>query len=75
MLKVASMRHSCNKIASKTDFWLVWALMVDLGRQDTDWLGGNDQESLDAILQPEGLILVKKMQNLMKSAQILLTIL
>ena len=49
--------------------------MVDFGRQDTDWVGGNDKERLDAILLPEGLILVKKSQNLMKSARILLTIL
>ena len=49
--------------------------MVDLGRQDTNWVGGNDKERLDAILLPEGLILVKKLQNLMKSARILLTIL
>ena len=49
--------------------------MVDLGRQDTDWVGGNDKERLDAILQLDGLILVKKTQNLMKSARILLTIL
>ena len=49
--------------------------MFDLGRQDTEWVGGNDKERLDAILLPEGLILVKKSQNLMKSARILLTIL
>ena len=49
--------------------------MVDLGRQDTDWVGGNDKEHLDAILLPYSLILVKKTQNLMKSARILLTIL
>ena len=47
--------------------------MVELGCQDTDWVGGNDKERLDAILLPEGLILVKKSQNLMKSARILLT--
>ena len=49
--------------------------MVDLGRQDTDWVGGNNKERLDAILPPDGLILLKKTQNLMKSARILLTIL
>ena len=49
--------------------------MVDLGRQDTDWVGGNYNERLDAILPPDGLILVKKTQNLMNSARILLTIL
>ena len=48
--------------------------MVDFGRQDTDWVGGYDKESLDAILLPDDLILVKKTQNLMKSARILLTI-
>ena len=48
--------------------------MVDLGRQDTDWVGGNVKERLDAILLPDGIILVKKTQNLMKSARILLTI-
>ena len=31
--------------------------MVELGCQDTDWVGGNDKEVLDAILLPEGLIL------------------
>ena len=31
--------------------------MVDLGRQDTDWVGGNDKERLDAILLPGCLIL------------------
>ena len=49
--------------------------MVNLGRQDTDWVGENDKERLDAILLPNGIILVKKTQNLMKSARILLTIL
>ena len=31
--------------------------MVDLGCQDTDWVGGNDKEVLDAILLWDGLIL------------------
>ena len=31
--------------------------MVDLWCQDTDWVGRNDKEVLDAILLPEGLIL------------------
>ena len=31
--------------------------MVDLGCQDTDWVGGNDKEVLDAILLKDGLIL------------------
>ena len=31
--------------------------MVDLGCQNTDWVGGNDKEVLDAILLWEGLIL------------------
>ena len=31
--------------------------MVELGCQDTDWVGENDKEVLDAILLPEGLIL------------------
>ena len=33
--------------------------MVDLGCQDTDWVGGNDEEVLDAIFLQDGLILVK----------------
>ena len=32
--------------------------MVDLGCQDTDWVGGNDKEVLDAILLWDGLILI-----------------
>ena len=32
--------------------------MVELGCQDTDLVGGNDKEVLDAILLWEGLILV-----------------
>jgi hypothetical protein len=32
--------------------------MVELGCQDTDWVGGNDKEVLDAILFREGLILL-----------------
>ena len=31
--------------------------MVDLGCQDTDWVGGNNKDVLDAILQRDGLIL------------------
>ena len=58
--------------------WPLGSQMVELGCQDTDWVGGNDKEVLDAILLREGLILLiilKKSQNLMKSARILLTIL
>ncbi len=44
--------------------WLFWApdggplgsQMVDLRCQDTDWVGGNDAEDLDAILLPDSLI-------------------
>ena len=31
--------------------------MVDLGCQDTDWVGGNDKKCLDATLLLDGLIL------------------
>ena len=31
--------------------------MVELGCQDTDWVGGNDKEVLDAILLLDGLVL------------------
>ncbi len=31
--------------------------MVDLGCQDTQWVGGNDKKVLDAILLPDGFIL------------------
>ena len=31
--------------------------MVDLGYQDTDWVGGNEKEILDAILVRDGFIL------------------
>ena len=31
--------------------------MVELGCQDTDWVGGNDEEVLDGILLRGGLIL------------------
>ena len=31
--------------------------MADLGCQDTDWVGGNVKEVLDAILLQDGLIL------------------
>ena len=45
-------------------FWLVWgpeggalgSQMVDLRCQDTEWVGGNDKEVLDAILLRDGLI-------------------
>ena len=32
--------------------------MVELGCQDTDWVGGNDKEVLDGIIPRDGLILV-----------------
>ena len=32
--------------------------MVDLGCQDTDWLGGSERDILDAILLRNGLIIV-----------------
>ena len=31
--------------------------MVDLGCQDTDWVGGNSKHGLDAILWQDGLTL------------------
>ena len=31
--------------------------MVDLGCQDTDWVGGYDKDTLDAILLQDGFIL------------------
>ena len=31
--------------------------MVELGCQDTDWVGGNDEEVIDATLLRDGLIL------------------
>ena len=34
--------------------------MVELGCQDTDWVGGNDKEVLDGILLRDDLILVKE---------------
>ena len=34
--------------------------MVDLGCLDTDWVGENDKDVLDAILLCDGLILKKK---------------
>ena len=44
--------------------WMVWgpeaknvSKMVDLGCQDTDWVGGNNKDVLDAILWQDGLIL------------------
>ena len=33
--------------------------MVELGCQDTDWVGGNDEEVLDGILLRDGLILLE----------------
>ena len=33
--------------------------MVELGCQDTDWVGGNDKEVLDGILLRDGLILLE----------------
>ena len=36
--------------------------MVELGCQDTDWVGGNDKEVLDGILPQDGLIR-KKLKN------------
>ena len=40
-------------------FGWVGALMVDLGCQDTDWVGGNDKDISDVILLQDGLILHK----------------
>ena len=37
--------------------------MVDLGCQDTDWVGANDKDSLDAILRRVGLILASLSMN------------
>ena len=31
--------------------------MVELGCQDTDWVGGNDKQVLEGILHPDGLML------------------
>ena len=31
--------------------------MVELGCQDTDWVGGNDKEVLDGIIPRDGLLL------------------
>ena len=31
--------------------------MVELGCQDTDWVGGNDKQVLDGIIPRDGLIL------------------
>ena len=36
--------------------WPLGSQMVDLGCQDTDWVGGNNNEGLDAILLTDGLI-------------------
>ena len=33
--------------------------VLDLGCQDTDWVGGNDKDILDVILLQDGLILHK----------------
>ena len=32
--------------------------MVELGYQDTDWVGGNDKDVLDGILRQDDLILL-----------------
>ena len=37
--------------------------MVNFGHQDTNWLGGNDKEVLDAILLRDGLILATLSMN------------
>ena len=37
--------------------------MVDLGCQDTNWVGGNDKEVLDAILLRDALILALTKKN------------
>ena len=37
--------------------WPLGSQMVELGCQDTDWVGGNDEEVLDGILLRGGLIL------------------
>ena len=37
--------------------WPLGSQMVELGCQDTDWVGGNDKEVLDGILLRDGLIL------------------
>ena len=37
--------------------WPLESQMVELGCQDTDWVGGNDEEVLDGILLRDGLIL------------------
>ena len=37
--------------------------MVNLGSQDTDWVGGNDRRVLDAILPPDALILATLSMN------------
>ena len=37
--------------------------MVNFGHQDTNWLGGNDKEVLDAILLRDGLILATLIMN------------
>ena len=44
--------------------------MVQLGCQDTDWVGGNDKEVLDAILLQEGLILATLGMNKGKCAYV-----
>ena len=39
--------------------WPLGSQMVELGCQDTDWVGGNDKEVLDGILLRDGLILLE----------------
>ena len=39
--------------------WPLGSKMVELGCQDTDWVGGNDEEVLDGILLRDGLILLE----------------
>ena len=44
--------------------WPLGSQMVELGCQDTDWVGGNDKEVLDGILPQDGLILVLLLQRI-----------
>ena len=37
--------------------WPQGSQMIELGCEDTDWVGGNDKEVLDGILLRDGLIL------------------
>ena len=43
--------------------WSLRSQMVGLGCQDTNWVGGNDKEVLDAILLLNGLILATLSMN------------